>query len=252
MSWPLPVRLAWLGCVAALATGCGKVGRAPAESGAAARQAIAQYLTKKSGDKSFAPEAALAASTNATRDLGDQADVYIRSVRQQISTVPNYEALYRLVGQQLATAGQLLAQTNLGHRRLGLKLAREACSHAHSGEVDVWLAARICEGYLWPNLELTDEDSGSRGRRLEMLETCRRVFYATTETNNVLTNYYYLQANAPNEHASDVYRVQLADWLEEKGALPQAHQVLSEIRDTNVLFGARERIARVKQRVVVR
>jgi hypothetical protein len=163
--------------------------------------------------------------------------------------VRSYPALYRLVGQQLATADRLLAEPDISRRRMGLKIAREACGHVNSDAVDVWLAARICEAYFWPNLDLADAQPGSRERTLELLETCRRVFFDTYETNNVLTNYNLLMAHAPDARAADTFRVQLADWLEEKGALKHAAEILNEIRDAQVLSSAEERITRVRQSV---
>ncbi len=181
-------------------------------------------------------------------ELSNQEDAYIRSVREQVARVQSYEALYRLIGQQLATADRLLAETNISRRRMGLKMAREACGHAHSGSVDIWLAARICEAYFWPNLDVADTTPGSRERALELLETSRRVFFDTYETNHVLKNYDLLMAHAPAPGAADTFRVQLADWLEERGNVKYAAEILDEIRDPQVLASAQERIARVRER----
>jgi hypothetical protein len=82
-----------------------------------------------------------------------------------------------------------------------------------------------------------------------LLETSRRVFFETDETNNVLKNYSLLLSNAPSATAADTFRVQLADWLEEKGSLKHANEILAEIRDAEVLASAQERITRVRERV---
>lgn len=194
-------------------------------------------------------EAARIESARKQEELSNQEDTYIRSVRQQVSGVRSYEVLYRIVGQQLATADRLLAETDISRRRMGLKLAREACNHVNSGAVDTWLAARICEAYFWPNLNLADVQPGSRESALDLLETSRRVFFDTYETNSVLTNYNLLMANAPNARTADTFRVQLADWLEEKGNLKFAAQILNEISDAEVLSSAQERITRVRQSI---
>jgi hypothetical protein len=44
--------------------------------------------------------------------------------------------------------------------------------------------------------------------------------------------------------------VQVADWLEERGALKQAAEILNEIRDAQVLASAEERITRVRERAI--
>ena len=98
---------------------------------------------------------------------------------------------------------------------------------------------------------LADAEPSSRERALDLLETARRAFFETYETNNVLKNYSLLLSNAPNARAADIYRVQLADWLEEKGSVKHANEVLSEIRDTEVLASAQERITRVRERAAV-
>jgi hypothetical protein len=193
-------------------------------------------------------EVARVAAARKQEELSHQEDGYIRSVRQQMSGVRTYQELYSLIGQQLATADRLLAEPDKARRRMGLKLAREACGHVNSDSVDVWLAARICEAYFWPNLEVADATPDTRERALDLLETARRVFFDTYETNNVLTNYNLLMANAPNARAADTFRVQLADWLEEKGSLQHAAEILNEIRDAEVLASAQDRITRVRER----
>jgi hypothetical protein len=194
-------------------------------------------------------EAARIEAARKQQELSQQEDTYIRSVRQEMTTLRDYETVYRLIGQQLATVDGLLADPDPSRRRMGLKIAREACGHANSVGTDVWLAARICEAYFWPNLDLADAEPGSRERALDLLETSRRVFFATDETNSVLKNYHLLLSHAPNAAAGDTFRVQLADWLEEKGSLQHANEILAEIRDPQVLASAQERITRVRERV---
>jgi predicted nucleic acid-binding Zn-ribbon protein len=206
-------------------------------------------LEKEFQEAERAWELARAEAMRNAQELSRQDDNYIRATREQMAGVRSYEALYRVIGEQLATADELLAEPELSRRRIGLRIAREACGNAMSDSVDVWLAARICEAYFWPNLEVADPTPGSRERAIELLEISRRVFFDTFETNNVLKNYSLLLSNAPNASAADTFRVQLADWLEEKGDLKRAAEVLNEIRDAQILSSAQERITRVKERV---
>jgi hypothetical protein len=217
----------------------------PTSAGKLNREALATQLLQVER----AWEAARMEVLRKENELAQQENTYIRSVREQIKGVRNYEAMYRIIGQQLATADGLLADPDPSRRRMGLKMAREACGHANSGGMDVGLAARICEAYFWPNLHLADAQPGSREHTLDLLETARRVFFETDETNNVLKNYSLLLSNAPNAKAADIYRVQVADWLEEKGSLKHANEILGEIRDAEVLASAQERITRVRERV---
>lgn len=183
-----------------------------------------------------------------SEELDHQEDNYIRTVREQMHAPGSYAQLYRIIGQQLASADGLLTDPDPVRRRMGLKLAREACGHAMADSTDVWLAARICEAYVWPNVDLLDTKPGSHERAIELLQTSRRVFFSTDETNSVLTNYYLLLTRAPDRRAADTFRVELADWLEEKGDVKFAHTVLVGIQDSQVLASASERITRVKQR----
>ncbi len=219
------------------------------ETERAARKQQRAALERQFEEARRAWEAARTEANHKQEELSNQDDEYIRAVRQRMSEVRSYDNLYRMVGQLLATADRLLAEPDLSRRRIGLRLAKEACNHVNSDSVDVWLAARICEAYFWPNLSLADGTSDARERKLELLETARRVFFDTDETNSVLRNYELLMAHAPDARAADHFRVQLADWLEEKGALQRAAEILNEIRDAQVLSSAEERITRVKERV---
>ena len=219
---------------------------APLETERAERNRKREAIAKELEPAERAWEVARVEAARKEEELSRQEDDYIRATRQQMAAIPSYEALYRLIGQQLATADRLLADPDASRRRVGLKVAREACGHANSDSVDVWLAARICEAYFWPNLDLADTTPGSRERALDLLETSRRVFFDTYETNNVLKNYTLLMSNAPDARAADMFRVQLADWLEEKGNLGHAAEILNEIRDAQILASAQERITRVK------
>ncbi len=222
---------------------------AQSEAERADRKQKRPALEKELQEAEHAWEVARGEAARKQGELSNQEDEYIRGVRQKMSGVRSYETLYGLIGQQLATADRLLEDPDVSRRRMGLNIAREACSHANSDSVDVWLAARICEAYFWPNLDLADAKPGSRERALELLETCRRVFFDTYETNSVVKNYELLLSNAPNAQAADTFRVQLADWMEEKGNVKRAGEILNEIRDTDVLAAQQERVTRVKERL---
>ena len=213
------------------------------------KRAATEQELQRAGESIAAMRKEIAQKEN---ELSRQENTYIRAVREQISGVRNYETLYRLIGEELTAADRLLAEPDISRRRMGLSFAKEACSHANSDPEDAWLAARICEAYFWPNLDLADSTPGSRERALDLLETCRRVFFVTLETNNVLKNYHLLMSNAPNAKAADLFRVQLADWMEEKGKVQHASEVLNEVRDPEILTAHQERIVRVRERLAAR
>jgi hypothetical protein len=101
-------------------------------------------------------------------ELSQQENAFIRSGRQRASEAGSYQALYALIGEQLSAADRLLSSTNLERRRIGLGFAREACGHASDPAQNPWLAARISEAYLWPNLDLADYTPTSKERTQDL------------------------------------------------------------------------------------
>jgi len=177
--------------------------------------------------------------------LSDQENTFIRATRQQASEAGSYAALYRLIGQQLTTADRLLEDHDVSRRRIGLNFAREACRHASDAAEDGWLAARICEAYLWPHLDLADYAAGSKERTFDVLQLCRSIFLARQETDNAARNYALMITNAPSAQHADTTRLEFADLLEQIGRNESAATVLREIREPSLLAAAQEKLGRM-------
>jgi hypothetical protein len=170
----------------------GRITDRPASPGEIKR-AIRKYLVRQSGEKEFAPPLDMAtasaetgvanpiitAVTNAvitTNKAGKVRTVnrvskvarsgrpetifsaYFRTNQAQCST---YEQMYGLIGQQLAVADQLLGSSNTAQQLTGILMATEASEYARTNTANLWLGARICEGYLWPNLALVESTNRS-------------------------------------------------------------------------------------------
>src|SRR5688500_6471943 len=125
-------------------------------------------------------------------DLNDhisaQENQYNNRGRTQASNAPTYQALYKLIGEQLTVVDRLLVETNQNRQRIGIFVAKEASRHAIDAAQNGWLAARICEFYLWPNLDRSDYGSGSKDKPRDLLDQCRSVFSQTDEAANVKKN----------------------------------------------------------------
>jgi len=106
---------------------------------------------------------------------------------------------------------RLFKSANLRHRRVALEIARQARSDALDHAQDAWLAARICEGYLWPTgAAVETQDRRSRMHPERLLEECAAVFWQADETNNVLLNYQLCLAATDSPRQADWARAQLS------------------------------------------
>src|SRR6185503_18099189 len=98
---------------------------------------------------------------------------YFRTNQAQTET---YEQMYRLIGEQLAVADQLLASPNAPQKLTALLMASEASEYARTNTSNLWLGARICEGYLWPNLALVENTNRSPFTAESLLTLCDTAF----------------------------------------------------------------------------
>lgn len=210
---------------------------------------LVQQLRQQLRDAETELQAAASAVRPLESELGRQENAFIRSTRERASEARSYEAIYLLIGQQLFAADKLLTSPDLERRRMAVGFAREACGHAGADAVDPWLAARICEAYFWPNLEWADYTAGSKERAQDMLRTCRSVFSAVAETENVLRTCDLMIAHAETLRAADTFRLELADLLEQTGDDAGAARRLGEIKDAEVSRLAEPKLAQLKQRL---
>lgn len=156
------------------------------------------------------------------------------ALRAELAEAATYRRIYELIGQQLGVARRLFKSANLRHRHVALDIARQARSDALEHAQDAWLAARICEGYLWPHLgDLHAQDRRSRMNPQRLLDECAEVFWQADETNNVVLNYAILRNAAPSPWQADWARMQLARVHMRIGDFPAALREVKGIRLTN-------------------
>lgn len=169
--------------------------------------------------------------------------------RQGFNQAMTWSAMYELIGQQLWVADRLFASANVQHRRLALTIILHACRDALNEAQNGWLAARICEGYVWPHLDLADDPNRRAPLNLENLLTeCVNVFRRTDEPENVLRTYHLLLARASNPQRADWARVQLAQVHEQAGEYQEALGYLKAVKATNDYGWALRRVPWLQER----
>jgi len=182
-------------------------------------------------------------------ELSGQENVFIRAVRAGMAETHSYETMYVLIGQQLRAADRLLTETDKERRRMGVNFAKEACGHALSEAQSPWLAARICEVYLWPHLDLADYRPDTKERAQDILRLGKAAFSDADETKSLERNFELMIAHAPDRRYADSSRLDFAELLEQTGEFQRAQQCLNEVQEPEVLAAAQQRLARIKARL---
>ena len=147
--------------------------------------------------------------------------------------------MYRLIGEELWLVEQLLAAPDSRKRDAGVALVSDVGRAALSDAGSPWLAARIYQGYLWPQLNLTDTNQ-IRFDVDALMDLAEDAFREAGETNNLVLNYRLLIAKVPQSPRADKMRVRIAALLDEAGEMAEALKYLQEIKNPS---------SRVKQRI---
>jgi hypothetical protein len=173
---------------------------------------------------------------------------FAREARTNIMAAPTYEFIYAWLGRLLWTSDQLLASKEFADRRAGAMLAEDAAAYSMQNAENYWLAARISEGWLWPNLDQYDAPGKPKVGAPQVLQTCVSAFRRAGETNNVIKSYQLELQYANSPRALDRVRYNLGNAFEDKGDFANALKVYREIQDTNFLRYAEQRIASIERR----
>jgi hypothetical protein len=172
----------------------------------------------------------------------------LSNARQQISGASSYEAMYQALGQELFVAQRILASGNPEHRREGVTIALAAAQHALGFVMNGSVAARICEGYILPNLDLaTDRNPRSTFNEENLLGQCADIFRRNEEPNNVVRTYEIYLAEAKNPQRADWARSQIAMAQEQAGNAKGALTAIHQIKDTNTFRFLLRRVPRLEQ-----
>jgi hypothetical protein len=168
--------------------------------------------------------------------------------RTNHATAATYGEMYRLIGQQLAVADRLLESEALAQKQSALVMASEAANYAKNNALNLWLSARVCEGYLWPNLSLVEGTNKAPFTPDVLLNICDVAFKEAGETNHVIRNYEYLIAKTVRPQQTDVARLRVARLYEEVG---EDDKALATLKKITTIKNARvqQQIAAIEQRL---
>ena len=189
-----------------------------------------------------------AAPEGGTNNLARARAEFARSIEQKLDNAASYEAMYLAIGQELFVAKGLLKSENPAHRKMAMTIAFTAARHALNHAVNGNVAARICEGYLLPNLDFaTDTNPRSPFHQENFLNQCADLFRRNNEFNNVVRIYEMYLARAKNPARADWARSQIATAYEDGGDPKMAIAAIRQIQDTNAYSRFIRRIPRLEQ-----
>lgn len=221
-------------------------------STAQVKRSIWKFLAKKADTKDFKPPfdsadvRIISGTTTITNKAGrvktitkatksalalpeTTVSAYFRTNHEQAAS---YERMYRLIGEELTVTEHLLASADVPQQLTALVLASEASTHARVDAENLWLGARICEAYLWPNLSLVEATNQALLTVDAVLNHCDIAFKDAGETNHVIRNYEYVLARNQRTPAQlDATRFRLAQVYMDLDEKEKALKLLKEIKN---------------------
>ena len=178
------------------------------------------------------------------QELTAQVALFRKDITKRVGEAASYENIYYAIGQQLWVVDKLLASPDPVEQQQALSMAVEASQHAVTGAEQPWLAARIWEAYLLPNLALADAKGRIGYTPATLLAQGAAAFDRAEELPNVVkTLQLSLQLTLTNAPArADAVRYSLAYALERSDHLDEALKLYRAIEDTNYLRYTEQRI----------
>jgi len=170
----------------------------------------------------------------------NQYAVFSRDILRKINEVSSYASYYQIIGQQLWTADKLLDSDSLEKKEMGIKIAYDAMRYALDYAQNFWLASRIVEAYLYPNIDILKKNEQNKQFIDQMLTYCARAFQSAEEIDNLIFNYKLQLENAINEKRANQVRYYLGSVYEQTGDYEMAIYYLKQISDkTNFVYAVR-------------
>jgi hypothetical protein len=183
--------------------------------------------------KLFAQDAASSGATG-NAALAQARAQFTDESERKLATAASYDAMYKVLGQELFVAQGLLDSGNPEHRRQGVTIAMTAARHASEYAVNGHVAARIVEGYVLPNLDLAvDTNRRSLFNEENLLSQCANVFQRNLEYQNVVRTYQIYLDGVKNVDRADWARERVGSAYESSGDFKHALQAYKQIQNTN-------------------
>jgi len=170
----------------------------------------------------------------------NQYGIFARNMVRRMNEASSYPALYQIIGEQLSVADRLLGLEPLDKKQTGLKIAYDAMRCALDHAQNFWLASRISEAYIFPNLNLFKQTEQDKSFLDQMLVYSARAFQNADETNGLITAYQLQINNAIDEKRANYARYYLSSIYEQCGEIEKAIYYLRQINDpTNFSYAIR-------------
>jgi hypothetical protein len=150
-----------------------------------------------------------------------------------LDSANDYHTMYRAIAEQLTLADQLL--TNQAQQATGLRIAIEASRGALNVTEDGWLATRICEAFLLPNLKLADTKGGVGPTRDQIIIQTVKAVQTSGDFEGQVAYYRKLLKREATVHEYDWARAQCANVLYKIGKQEDAATLLQEIKDPSTI-----------------
>lgn len=209
---------------------------------------VSILVTNKSGQTKTVTRGTKAVSGKAAENLIPETSFTQHFFTEQMQA-ETYQEMYRLIGQQLFVADDLLSRPDEQQRIIGLAMACEAGNYARTNALNLWLAARVCEAYLWPNLSLIENTNRALLTPDALLNICDDAFQQAGETNNIVRNYEIMIAKVSRSPAYvDLLRYRLAHIYQDLGQEEKALPLLKQIKNYRMNRVPQE-IAAMEQRL---
>ena len=199
--------------------------------------------------RAFQAEAAGSATTGAAA-LVQARSQFTAETEKTMETAGSYDAMYQAIGQELFVAQRLLESGQPEHRRQGVTLALNASRQAANFAINGGLAARICDGYILPHLDLAiDTNRRSPFNEENLLGQCADIYRRNYEFNNVVRVYETYLETVKTPARADWARSQIAMAYEQSNEPKKALAALREIRDTNAYRGTLRAVPRLERQI---
>lgn len=168
-----------------------------------------------------------------------------KDLRQKFEDATTYEAMYRLIGEELWVADRLFGSANPEHQQVALRLAQQAGRDALYQTENAWLAGSIYKGYVCPSIGL----ASSGGTADIVLNDCADFLRRCGDNGAVINLYQEVLATTKTPKRADWARVQISQIHEQAGEFKEAVHWLQQVKATNDYRWAMQRIPRLEQRI---
>lgn len=154
--------------------------------------------------------------------------------KKKYDEAKSYGEMYRLLGQQLWVANELLVNPSPQQKRVGLVVASQSAFYCATIIENNWLAARISEGYVLPHLALADDNRAKAPLNPNnLLQQCIGYYSDAGETNGTIGTLKLSLKLANNQAAKDYAWYLLGREYQQSNAYADALAAFKSIQDTN-------------------